>query len=298
MNSLLTIITVAAGLGFLFTLFNMLKKGGKIAAKLPTNFLIFFLVYALLGLTGFFLKNQIAENPIMIGILLMIASLTGGIIMTNRLYKKWEWSQTASFGKKLLYLFGITLTSILAFIIVFLLAEHQGIPQGNFSKDIVWWLSSLIFFILLPLTIQHLHFLWNEIPKITEVKPIFKLDLNQSPPFMESGGRTIKFQFIIPLSYQSKETVTSDMAIPFNKTLGDAFFYKLNDHNFVKHKPKKIIYAENNKKNKLYGWCFYRIEKIWWGFREKKYYFTPTQMVGTSIPNGITIFVEREKNWD
>jgi len=298
MNTVLTIITVAAGLGFLFTIFNLLRKGGKIAAKLPTNFLIFFLIYALLGLTGFLLKERVAENPIILGILISLVSLTGGTIMTNKLYDTWDWSMAAGFGKKALYLFGIALVSMFAFILVFLLCEHKGLPKISLKSDIVWWLSGLSFTILLPLLVKHLHLLWNEIPKLYQVKPTFVLPIGSSPPFMETGGRTVKFEFVIPLDYQSTEKVQSKVAVPLEKSLEEAFHYKIHDHNIVKRIAKKIIYAEENKRAKIYGWCFYRTAKTWWGWRTKKSYCDPTLQVGTSIANGETIFVERVKVWE
>ena len=116
---------IGLSLGLIFVLFKLLKKGAKYATKLPTNFLIFFLIYALLGLTGFFLEHQVAETPLMLGTLVLLASLTVGIVMTNNLFTKWEWSIDASFAKKFLYLFSLMLTGVLTFVIIFILCEHR-----------------------------------------------------------------------------------------------------------------------------------------------------------------------------
>lgn len=298
MKTILIIAIVSASFGFLLVIFKLLKKGGKLAAKLPTNFLIFFLIYGLLGLTGFFLKSQVAANPFLISLLLFVVSLTGGIIMTNNLYEKWEWSMLAGFGKKLLYLFGITLTSVVAFIVVFLLCEHRGIPKSDLKSDLIWFFAGLITCILLPLLIKHLHLLWNDIPKLSQLKDILVLPVGSSPPFIEVGGAALNFSFVIPLDYRSKDFVRSKAAVPFNKSLGDAFHYKLHEHNIVKRYAKKIVLAENNKKSKLYGWCFYRTIKIWWGFWTKKYYLNPKSNIGAEISNGETVFVERVKIWE
>ena len=298
MNNLLIIAVALAGLGLLLVLFKLLKKGAKIAAKLPTNFLAFFLLFALLGLLGLISTDQITSNPILIGLLLLLVSLTGGIIMTNKLYEKWEWSITAGFGKKILYLSGIMLTSMLAFILVFLLCEHGKLPTANLGGDIAWWLSALIPIMLLPLLVKHLHLLWNEIPKINQVKPIFKLPVGSSPPFIETGGPSINFRFIIPLDFQSDEIVESKVALPYNKTLQEAFHYKLHEHNIVKRFAKKIVYAEDNKRAKVYGWSFYTLHRIWWGWFTKKKFLNPGSNLGETISKGETVFVERIKIWE
>ena len=58
MGTIYIIAIAIAGFGLLLVLFKLLKKGAKLAGKLPTNFLVFFLVYGLLGLLGFTLKKQ------------------------------------------------------------------------------------------------------------------------------------------------------------------------------------------------------------------------------------------------
>jgi hypothetical protein len=259
----------AAGLIFIVVIFKLLKKGAKFAAKLPTNFLIFFLIFGVLGLSGFMARPGYTEYPVMIGSLLILASLIGGIILTDKLFGKWEWSMAAGFWKKLLYLTGISLVSIIAFLLVFLLCEHGGLPRGNLKNDLAWWFGGLIFTIVLPLLVKHVHLLWNNIPKISQVKPIFQLVVGVDPPFIETGGVTINFQFTIPVDYRSKELIKSRVAVPVNKTLQEAFHYKIHEHNIVKRFAKKIIYAEDNKRSKVYGWSFFRIRKIWWGLGEQ-----------------------------
>ncbi len=296
-SNLIIIAVVASGLVFLLVLFKVLKKGAKIAAKLPTNFLAFFLVFALLGLFGFTLQGQISNQPILLGILLLMVSVTGGVLMTHSLYEKWEWSIEASFSKKLLYLLGIALTSVLSFALVFLLCEHRGFPKSGLRSDLVWPLVSIIPAIILPFIFKHLHTLWNQIPKISQVKPIFKLPIGANPPFIETGGPTINFMFIIPLEYQSNEVVKSKVALPFNKTLEEAFHYKLHEHNIVKRLAKKIVFAEGNKRAKVYGWCFYQVKPIWWGWFTKKYYLDPASKLGGTISKGEAVFVERVKIW-
>ena len=298
MDNYLIILLAVAGLGLIMVLFSVLKKGVKIAKKLPTNFLAFSLIYAVLGLTGFFLNEEVAQHPILMGLLVLIVSLTGGIVMTNKLYNKWEWSMAVGFGRKLLYLSGITLVSFVAFAFVFLLIEHWRFPPRIIKNDIVWWLSSLILVMLLPLFLNHLHFLWNEIPKISQIIPVFELPVGTPPPFIETGGPAINFLFIIPLDYKSKEIVKSKVAVPFNKSLADAFHYKLHEHNIVKRFAKKIVFAEENKRAKIYGWSFYRTQQIWWGWWEKRYYLNPKSNLGETISKGETIFVERVKIWE
>lgn len=298
MNNLLLIAVAMAGFGFALILFQQLKKGAKLAKKLPINFLAFFLVFAILGLSGFFLKDQIADKPLLVGLLVFLVALSGGTIMTNRLYEKLEWSISASFGKKLLYLSGITLLSILTFTIIFLLCEHRGWPQNFWQNDMAWWLAGLIPAILLPLIIKHLHLLWNEIPKYKQLIPVYEIPLGSSPPFIEAGGPTINFRFIIPLDYGSSDQVKSTVAFPFNKTLAEAFHYKLHEHNIVKRFAKKIIIAEAQKRSKVYGWSFFQEQSIWWGWRTKKNYLDPKSNIGATVSKGQTVFVERVKVWE
>ncbi|MCB0630867.1 MAG: TssN family type VI secretion system protein [Saprospiraceae bacterium] len=297
MNSLLIVGIAVAGLGFILVAFKMLKKGSALAAKFPTNFLVFFLIFALIGLSGFSLKNQTSESPMLIGLLLLLVALTGGVIITDKLYK-WEWSAGVSFGRKLLYLSGIMLTSMVAFGLIFVVTEHRWWPRGSLSSDLVWWFAALITIMLVPLLIKLLHEMWNEIPMVSQLKHYFELPIGTSPPFIEAGGTTVNFQFVIPLDYRSREVVQSKIAMPLNKTLEEAFHYKVHEHNIVKRFAKKIVLAEENKRAKIYGWYFYRNKKIWWGLWSKKHYLDPKMKVGANIFNGETIFTERVRIWD
>ena len=292
------IAIAGAGLGFLLVMYKLLSKGVKFASKLPTNFMICFLVYALLGLTGFMMKGTVADHPILMGILLLIVSLTMGINWTHKLYEKWEWSMSASFWRKLFYLAGLTLTAVVSFAFVFLLCEHRGWPKVAVSNDLIWPLAGLIFIKLLPLFVKQLHFLWNEIPMISQIIPTFQLPVGGSPPFIETGGPSINFLFVIPLDYKSEETVKSVVALPYNKTLSEAFHYKLHEHNIVQRFAKKIIFAENNKRSKIYSWRFYREYSKWWGWWIKKNYLDPDSKLGATINKGETIFIERVKSWE
>jgi len=298
MKSIYIIAIVLAGLALLLVLFKLLKKGAKLAGKLPTNFLAFFLLFGLLGLLGFTSKSQVASNPFLIGILLLIVSLTGGIIMTNNLYEKWEWGMVANFGKKLLYLSGITLTAMVAFFFIFLLCEHRGWDMSRWETDLVWWLTALILIILLPLIIKQLHTLWNQIPKISQVIPVFILPTGSSPPFIESGGNTINFIFVIPRDYISIEVERVKVAAPYNISLGEVFHYALYEYNIIERHAKKIILAEDNKRAKVYAWSFYRNKLTWWGWFTKKLYIDPKLNLISVISRGETIFVERVKIWE
>ncbi len=298
MSTLLMIGIGVAGLGFLLVLYKLLKKGTKLASKLPTNFLVTFLIFGLLGLLGFMLSGGVAEHPVMMGVLLLIVSVTVGTRFTFLLYERWEWSMAAPFWRKLLYLFGIGLTAFLSFALIFLLCEHRGRLTATSTTDLVWPLGSLCFVMLLPLLIKHLHELWNEIPKINRIISVFNLPLGGSPPFIETGGPSISFLFVIPLEHGSKETVKSTVALPYNKTLEEAFHYKLHEHNVVKRFAKKIVYAENNKRDKVYAWRFYREIPVWWGWLTRKHYLDPKSKLGATISKGESVFVERVKPWE
>lgn len=298
MSTILIIALVGAGLGFVLVLYKLLSKSAKIASKIPTNFLLSFLIYALLGLTGFMMIGGTTDHPVLMGILLLIVSLTVGINWTHKLYDKWEWSMAASFWRKGIYLAGIMLTGMVSFVLIFLLCEYRGWPKVSISNDLVWSFMALIFVVLLPLIVRQLHYLWDEIPMISEIIPTFHLPIGTSPPFIETGGPSINFLFIIPLDYGSKESVKSVVALPFNKTLSEAFHYKLHEHNIVQRFAKKIIFAEGNKRSRVYSWRFYRTHSKWWGWRVEKSYLDPKSKLGATINKGETVFVERVKAWD
>ncbi len=218
--------------------------------------------------------------------------------MTSNLYEKWEWSMAAGFGRKLLYLSGITLTAMVAFFFVFLLCEHRGWNTRNLGIDLVWWLTALILMILLPLIIKYLHILWNDIPKISQLIPIFNLPIGSSPPFIESGGATINFSFIIPLDYRSREVERVKVAAPYNKSMEEVFHYALHEYNIIERHARKIVLAEDNKRSKVYAWSFYREKPIWWGWFTKKHYINPKLTLGTIVSKGEAIFTERVKIWE
>lgn len=298
MNYFLIGALVIAGLGFLLVLYKLVSKIGKKALQLPTNFLLFFLVFAIVGLTGFLLRQTISDRPLLIGAVVLLVSLSSGTLITHNLYDKWEWSQNASFFRKLLYLAGLTLTGIVAFSIVFLLSEHRGLPTTTqLGSDIVWWFGAMILLNFVPLLIKQLHHLWNQIPKIVRLKPFFQLPLGDPPPFIETGGASIRFNFIIPFEYRSKDMRRKEVAVPYNVTLQEVFHYALHDHNIVKRHRRKIIFAENNQRSKVYGWSFYQPEKKWWGWWTKKRYLNPGMKVGRSLVFNDSIFCERVKTW-
>ena len=298
MNSFLIIAIAGAGLMFIVILYKIFKKGSTLAKKVPTNFLAFFLIYALLGLTGFMMKSQVAAHPIAMGLLYVMVGITAGIVMTNNLYGKWEWSMESGIGKKILYLLGIILFSIIIFNLIFILSEHRGWAKRSLKIDVTWWFSALALFILVPLLVKYLHELWLEIPRKVSIIPMFTIPTGGGAPFIETGGRTVTFDFIIPLDYRSKDIVSSKIKVPFNKRIAEAFHYKLHEHNVVKQWAKKIIIAEGNKKAKMYGWYFYRTKSIWWGLFTKKVYLDPKKQVGATIGNGEKIFIERVKIWE
>lgn len=288
----------AAGLGLILVAFKMLKKGKKIAAKIPKDYLGFFLAFGILGLMGLMARGGVAQYPVMMGILILLASLIGGLIMANNLYEKWEWGQNAPLWKKILYLLGNILFSILIFGIVFLLCEHGGFPKNSIKNDIALWLSAIIFSIYIPMQIKETHLRWIDIPKLKFIKPVFELPLGNAHPHIEGGGETMKFELVIPLRYQSEEKVTSTVKLPLNKTLGQGLHYKIYEHNIVKRYHKPIELAEEKKKSKIYGWAFYKPKLIWWGLFQKKIYLDPSLNVVSQVNHGDVIYIERVKIWE
>lgn len=298
MQTLLILGVAAVGLGFLLVLFQFLKKGSAIAAKLPVNFLLTFLLFGVIGLSGFSVNNGGGTPYLLLIVLLLIfGSLTMGTVFTNRLYNKWEWSAEASLGRRLLYLFGIMLTAAAGFWLAFMLTKFRmwQIPGG---EDITWSLLPICLLVLLPIIMSYAFEKWNLIPKLSQVRHYFKLPVGTSPPFIETGGQTITFQFVIPLDFRSEDVVQSKVAVPLARSLQDVFHYKLHEHNIVKRYAKKINIAEENKREKIYGWYFYRTQKGWWNLWTKKTYLDPKVQVGAHISNGETIFTERVKIWE
>ncbi len=280
---MITTILIAAlavlGLGFIFVIFKLIKKGGKVAAKFPVNFLIPALIYSVLGLMGFMLKREAhyTKFPLLMGTIILLASLIIGIYFAQKLYEEWEWSIAAKFPKKIAYLSGIMLVALLCFTTVFLLSESGRLPETeDFKSAMAWWMAIPIVGMLLPITLKHTHELWNNIPIISPFRQVFELPIGSSPPVIQLG-RTAKvgFDFIIPLDYESDNILSSTVEIPLDKTLAEAFHYKLNDHNIVKRSVKKIVLAEDNKRDKLYGWLFTDPKKSGGDFLSEK---------GTLIP--------------
>lgn len=297
MDNIYIIVFVMAGIALFMIIYKLVMKAGKVAAKIPLGYLLAFLIYALLGLFGFLLKGGVSQDPLLLSSIIFMVSLSAGLLLAHNLYENWEWSQSASLGRKLLYILTIALTAAIAFILVFLPAEHRGIPPWPLSGDIVWWLTSPILVMFLPTLMVELHAKWNEIPIIRQIRQVFKLPVGTPPPFIESGGSTIRFDFVIPLEYHSKDVVVSTVAVPVNTPLEQAFHYKLHEHNIVKRFAKKIAVAEENKRSKIYGWVFYRMKKAWWGWFTQKQFLDPKSVSGIEVFNGDKIYVERAKIW-
>ncbi len=297
MKTVLIIAIILAGLGVLFVIFKLLKKSTKFVKKLPKNHFYIFIIYATLGLTGLMLKEQIAPYPILLGILILLVSLISGIVFTNKIFYVWEKTTEKTLVYKIAYISGLMITGLLTFALSFLLAEHRGLPRPFMNTDLVLYLPWLITIMLLPSVILWMWELWNKIPTLQAIKHVFQLPVGGSPPFIESGGVSLSFQFIIPLNYRSKEIWRSKVAVPFNKTLAEVFHYKLHEHNVVKRFVKKIEYAEDNQRAKVYGWSFYKTKKVWWGWFTKKLYLNPNQQVGKLLSQHDSVYVERVKTW-
>ncbi len=298
MNTILIVALIAAGLGFILILFKLFKKAGKFASKLPTNFFIVFTVYLVVGLSGFLLKDRIADRPIWMGVLVIIISLSVGIIFAHGLTTKWSWAESYSNLRKALYLIGILLTGMVGFCLSFFLSEHWGLRGVRWSSDLGLWLGLLIAIVMLPFLVVWVHQYWNEIPQRKQLQQIFQLPIDGSPPFIETGGASLHFQFMIPLDYRSDEIWKSKVAVPYNKTLAEVFHYKLHEHNVVKRFVKKIVYAEQNQRAKVYGWTFYRFKKKYWGYLRTREYLNPQQKVGQLLTQNEAVFAERVKTWE
>ncbi len=297
MNNILIVALIVSGLGFFIVLFKLLKKAGKFAVKFPTVYVVFFLLYGLLGLSGFILENMVADKPVLLGLTLLVVSITGGVVLAHNLYERWEWSKSVTFGRRLLYVGGMLLVALITFIISFVLSEHRGFPTEGLKADIVWWLAGIIPVMALPIFIKWAHDFWNEIPIIERFKPIFRLPISDPPPFIETGGASINFNFLIPLDLGSKEVLKTEVSVPYNLTIAEVFHYKLHEHNVVKRFSKKIVLAHEDQRSKIYDWSFYRPEKIWWGWLIRKNYINPQTKVGADITFNESIFVERVKTW-
>lgn len=295
---IIIVLLSVIGLSSIITLFSMFKKGKKLASKLPADFLIVFLLFAALGLIGFLFRGGVSQTPVLVGLLVLLLALTVGTVLMYRLDNQWEWSASASLAKKFWYLFRICLVAVLAFLLIFLLTEHRGALRNTSAIDVAWYLGGLIFTLFLPRIIMVTHAFWNEIPKIAQIKPVYHLPLGGSRPFIEPGGATLSFLFVIPRNINSEDKIQSKVRLPLNKSLQEAFTYNIYEHNYIKRHPKKIVIAEDNKKSKAYGWSFYQVRKIWWGFWTKKNYLYPDKEVGGNISNGSIVYVERVKIWE
>lgn len=153
--------------------------------------------------------------------------------------------------------------------------------------------------LLIPSSILAAHRYWNKIPIIVRNIVPWALPNDNKLKIIEPSpdSNAIQLNFAVPYDYQSKRKKRLDLKnIPLVYSLGELFHARLYEHN--KNDPTKIIYAENNKRSKIYSWLFYKKVEKWWGF--KKVYLDPDKNLAylEGIDSGDIIFVERIRTWN
>ena len=85
--------------------------------------------------------------------------------------------------------------------------------------------------------------------------------------------------------------------LSYNRGLGELFYHLLHRQNIERQSLKKIEVAENNQKERIYGWTFYTTRKWWWWWTVREYLDPEQSIKANRIQSGTIVYVERIKVW-
>lgn len=287
------IFTLLLGLAafLLFLLLRTLKGDVKVFVK-KTNYYLLgaMLVFAVFGLCGLLLRSG-EMSATTLAWLFQAWCLGFGLWHTHLMLKLLPWTNPRIGLLEWLFTGLVMAVGSLAFFQVCILFEKVGrmLPK-SYADNVLW---GIVLFPV-PLLCRKAWEAWQSIPKITVTG--WALPFDRRPPMIEPG-KSVKLTFFVPIQFRSSEINQIDMLAPIERTLGETFHFILYRHNVEKNAFKKIELAENNDRDKLYTWLFYRKVRNWWWWTAKRYLDPDQRIRQMGLQNGEVIFAERIKHW-
>ncbi len=287
-----TFLMILGILVFILLLVIKLLKGKTKVFVKKTNWytLASSLGFALLGLTGLAIKPPPSISPPTLYLLLQLAVFSLGALHVYLFYKINPWANRSNLKLEFLYTTFLALTGCLVFFTVFYLFEKPG---PLLSKSYADNFCMMALFFPLPLVFLKMWDYWRAIPR-QEITG-WQLPIGSPLPSMLPGN-SIHLTLLVTESFQSKEVIKLEALAPVERTLGEVFYYLLYRYNIEKKSLRKIEIAEENSKDRVYEWLFFKIGKQWW-WTTKQYFRPDVPISKYGIQKGDSIIVGRVKKW-
>ncbi|MBK8566768.1 MAG: hypothetical protein IPN76_26405 [Saprospiraceae bacterium] len=286
----ITILSISA---LVFFLIIKLTRGKVKVFVKKTNYYILgsTLVFALMGLTGWLLREPAAIRPPYLFMILQLAALGLGILHARIFFDVNTWANR--YGGKLEVLFHgfLLFSSCVVFFSVFHFFEKAG-PDLSANHAANFCLAFTLF--PLPLLCVKLWDFWLAIPE-REIPKGWTLPIGQPLPSMLPGN-SIHLTLLVTESFQSKVVVELKAIAPVERTLGEVFYYLLYRYNTEKKPRNKVEIAEENSRDKVYEWQFFKMVKHWW-WMKRHYYKPDIPLNRQGIHSGDSIIVGRMRRW-
>ncbi len=290
---ILVIILVFLALGSWLAL--LLMKGETILFTKRVMWYLFFhfLGFAVLGSLGFLLRPPAISQVFWVFFILLLVSFLLGVLYVFQREKLHSWIEVLPRSLGMEFLFALFLLSLngIAFATIFWMTEFPGWDwEARFVDDMIP--AFLVYPI--PFVLKTSRDLWNRIP--VEKINTWILPIDAPVPLIEPG-RSVILHFHIPVTFRSKETIKFNTRAPIEKDLGEIFYFLLYRHNIERRAFNKIQIAEDNKKAKMYGWQFYKKEKLWGWWDRNKYVDPEQNLKRQGLKTGDVIHVRRVITW-
>jgi hypothetical protein len=257
----------------------LVKKNKKIFVAGTVFYLLgTALLGAALGASGYLLDGA-AVAPDTLYVLLEGGLVGLGGLHLALLYRVNPWSRRDSFLPE----FAFTLLLALVGAAAFVLTGHWlGAARFAGLFGSVFCLFPLAFLVVKACDY------WLAIPG-KSYRP-WHLPLEKQPPVIGPTREYLDLVFHIPVSQGSPDVAEFDIRSPLDSNVGDLFHYLLYRHNEQEKLDPRIPaieIAEDNRRDKLYGWLFFTRHY------NGRAYIDPRQDIKSVLGSTTNIFVER-----
>lgn len=286
-------IAVLSLAALMFFLAIKLTRGKVKVFVKKTNYYILgsTLIFALMGLTGWLIRDPAAIAPSRLFVILQPITLCLGILHACIFFKVNGWANRNGGSLEILFNCFLALTACTVFFSVFRFFEKAGPGLSATCAD-NFCLALTLF--PLPILCLKLWDFWLAIPD-REMPKGWMLPIGQPLPSMLPGN-SIPITLLVTESFQSKVVVELKALAPVERTLGEVFYYLLYRYNTEKKPRNKVEIAEENSRDKVYEWQFFKMVKHWWWMR-RHYYKPDLPLNRQGIHSGDSIMVGRVRRW-
>lgn len=272
---------LGAGAAVIIAVLTLVKKNKKIFVAGTVWYLLgTALLGAALGASGSLLDRG-AVAPDTLYVVLEMSVIGLGAVHFVLLYRVNPWSRREGFLPEFAFTVLLALLGAACFGLT-----YYGLGVAGFA---VLFGSAFCLFPLPFLVVKACDY-WLAIPG-RSYRP-WLLPVDKQPPVIGYTSDYLDLIFHIPIRQGSPDVAEFDIRSPLDSNVGDLFHYLLYRHNEQEKLDPRIPgiqIAEDNRRDKLYGWLFFTRT------HNRRQYIDPRQEVKSVLRNTTNIFVERVK---